>query len=314
MIKQLVLVVKGVFVGIANVIPGVSGGTVALILGIFEDIVVALKKFNLRYLFPLGIGLGIAFVGASKLIPALMDRYPSELAAVFIGLILGSIRTPYREMKRHGWEECLCLVAGLVAGFLLVWFVPEESKSAVAGLSMPAPSVPSFLWYAACGLLATSVMILPGVSGSATLVLIGEYKTVWTAVGTVVSKFMPSFLDVKLGDAKPAPFVDSLVVCTAFGIGAILCFIFFIRLLDLLLKRYRSQTMALLIGLMLGALPGVWPPKGQGRVSVPVFLLLAGGLGLALLSEFLSAKKEKVKAALEAAQTGAGGSKPPDPK
>jgi len=190
--KWLLAALKGFLIGIANVIPGVSGGTFALILGIYERLMRALgsfgagslkvlfgwlvkpsaperrralleeiKRLDLLWLLALVVGVALAILSCSRLMAFFLDNYLSETLAFFVGLILPSLAVPYRLMYKKGWKEWFMVVLG-TAGMLVFNIVAR-----------PAQSTMGYLGLFVCGAVAISAMILPGISGSYVLMVLG---------------------------------------------------------------------------------------------------------------------------------------------
>jgi putative membrane protein len=261
-------VVQGALIGIANIIPGVSGGTLALVLGIYERLVAAIGAVGMRtvkaagrlvlhpgradahrslgqelqrvdalWLGTLAAGAALAIVGSSRLIEYLLENQLAPTLAFFIGLIVPSVSVPYGRLERRGMAELLAAVVA-VAGLVAL----SRAGAAEAGGGFGLAGL--FL----AGAVAISAMILPGVSGSFVLMLMGEYRVVLDAINE---------LDVvRLG---------------VFAVGCLTGLLLFVRLLDVLLRRAHSVTMAFLIGLILGSLWVLWPfkkiPEGAKIVS-----------------------------------------------
>lgn len=238
------LIIKGIGVGIANLIPGVSGGTIALILGIYEDLIAALRSINLRFLLPLSIGIIGALLAGAKVIPAVIENYPLVTQAFFCGLILASVREPFRHLEKRGRIEFLIGLAGFLLAFVVV------------GMTQSFSPTPSLVFIFICGFITTCAMILPGISGALILVLLGQYKTVLEALRDL-----------------------EIPIIVPFALGCLAGVLIFARFLSFLLHRYHSQTMAFLIGLMLGSLRAVWPEKINPLI-ITIFLV---GLGLVFL-------------------------------
>jgi putative membrane protein len=229
---------KGILMGISDIIPGVSGGTIAFILGIYERLINAikninfdlvtslfkkefkenLKKVDLGFLIPLGIGMVGAVVLASQFVPYLLDNFPAYTFAFFFGLILGSIKLIHKKSKRFKISR---FMLGII-GFLIAFFI--------AGLKGLGASHSYYIIFFS-GFIAIAAMLLPGVSGSFILLLLGQYK------------FM---LEVLRG--------LKIVYIIVFLTGAVCGLLSFSRLLSYLLKKYHSATIWFLLGLMLGAL------------------------------------------------------------
>lgn len=257
--------VKGLLIGVANIIPGISGGTFALILGIYERLInaignlngefvkevfggkifSALKKIDFWFLVRIFIGAVISIVLLSRVIEYFLEDQHDATYAFFVGLIIPSIAVPWTMMQRKKAPEIIWFVIGLVfllslsIGFGRLSDMKLEMKAAAESISSATLHTPGQLLYAVfCGSLAISAMILPGISGSFVMLLMGQYKNMVHAI-----------------NARDFLFIGFL------GIGAILGALFFTRLLQLLLKKYHSQTIAFLIGLMVASLHTLWPFK-----------------------------------------------------
>ncbi len=281
--NALRLFVNGFLIGIANIIPGMSGGTLALVLGIYERLINALRNIGLAtikrllriftfkktaisdfkdelrridfsFLMILGVGAVAAVLLSTKLIAYLLDSQHDVTYGFFCGLVLTSILIPMRMLKGFSWKELLIL---LVAISLIV-SVEEFKKTAAdsasevnIGLEVTAGTLTMFF---VCGALAISAMVLPGISGSFLLVAFGVYFPLLTAI----SNFMDGIPTILKGDISQ-PFLDNLLILAVFAIGCLFGLLAFTRLLKFLLERYRNLTIAFLIGLMVGSLYGLWP-------------------------------------------------------
>ena len=241
----IVLGVKGFCMGASDVVPGVSGGTMAFILGIYEELIDAIKSFDLKSLqslvtlkfrplldriswqFLLAVGLGIlaAIFTLSRLLSWLLQNRPVFIWSFFLGLILASVLSVSRRVEAWKILTGLCLVGGTLGSYFLVGLVPV--------------STPNDYWFLfLCGAVAICAMILPGISGSYILVLLGKYQYVLDAV-------------------NHRDFLILGLVAT----GACVGIIAFSRILGWLLKNYHDLMVATLIGLMIGSLRKVWPWK-----------------------------------------------------
>ncbi len=265
--------IKGLLIGIANVIPGVSGGTFALLLGIYERLINAIRAINAATLgraaaaltwrsesrkafraewkridgtFLLVIGGGVLFsiLACSRLIKGLLDSHPAPTLAFFVGLIVPSVAVPYGMMKRRGVMEALYAVVGLQV-------VVAVSLAGTGGKGGGSP-----LFTVVCGMLAISAMILPGISGSFLLLVLGEYSNILGAVNRSTS-WAKSLL---WGEAVTFPGRE-LITLIAFLVGAVIGLAAFVRLLSLTLRRLHDRTMGFLTGLIVGSLWTLWPFK-----------------------------------------------------
>jgi putative membrane protein len=250
----IVLGVKGFCMGASDVVPGVSGGTMAFILGIYEELIDAIKSFDLKSLqclvtlkfrslldriswqFLLAVGMGIltAVFTLSRLLSWLLQNRPVFIWSFFLGLILASVLSVSRRVEVWRILTGLCLVGGTLGSYFLVGLVPV--------------STPNDYWFLfLCGAVAICAMILPGISGSYILVLLGKYRYVLDAVNH--REF----------------FVLGLVAA-----GAVVGIIAFSRLLGWLLKNRHDLMVATLTGLMIGSLRKVWPWKETLESTVDI--------------------------------------------
>ena len=275
---SVLLVLKGVLIGIANIIPGVSGGTFALILGVFDRTVDALHRINawtagavlgligrgfsagsraqfaeewkrcdLGFLLKIGVGAVLAIFGLSKALKWLLVNEPGLTLSFFLGLIIPSLAVPWGMMKRRGWSQLIWVLPGIA---LTVGLSFAFQSAGVLDLELSGGSL--FLAFV-CGAIAVSAMILPGISGSFVMLVLGQYMKILAYIN---ERSWQGF--VWLG------------FMAAGCVGGLLAFS---RLLNFLLRRWRSATMAFLIGLVLGSFWVLWPFKdfeAGARVVKPV--------------------------------------------
>lgn len=232
--------------GAANVIPGVSGGTIALITGIFEELIDSIKSFNLEalqlllkgrlkdfakhvnlwFLVAVFFGVAISILSLAKLLEFLFADYPVYVWAFFFGLILASVYFVGQSVK--GWTTSVIIL--LITG---------TSIAISISVLNPASENASFIYLMVCGAVAVCSMILPGLSGSFVLILMGNYELVM--IRAVSNLQFEILLPVVLGAA----------------IGIII----FSHFLSWIFKKFRDQTIALLTGFILGSLAILWPWK-----------------------------------------------------
>lgn len=239
------LSVKGMCMGAADVVPGVSGGTIAFITGIYDELINSIKSINAaslkmfftgkwgefwkmingKFLLFLLAGIGISVFSLAKIITWLLVAYPVLVWSFFFGLVLASTWFVGKDVKERNWKTGLGFLLGAALAFYITVATPAETPS-------------HFLFIFLCGAIAICAMILPGISGSFILVLLGKYFFIMEAVKT---------LDLK--------------VIAIFGIGACVGITSFSRLLSCALSHMRNITLAVLSGFMLGSLNKVWPWK-----------------------------------------------------
>ncbi len=325
--SKIILFLKGIVMGTVDIVPGVSGSTVAVLLGFYERFIAALKNINLDlfravggmfcnkfsaqsrkrcltacrtadlpWLINLLFGLGTAFILASFFIPALMERYPSVMWGLFFGLVLGSIITPLRQVSRYRLRQ-IAIIAAFAAGcfYLMgqhmqapvsiatiasdgtqsladicaqapcfytpndVYNMPENRplQSLVSGagdIIAPGVSVAVprayFSYCLLAGFCGICAMLLPGISGSFILLVMGCYYFMLHAG--------KSFLR---GLSHGVFYPTHLLYILCFGIGAIVGIALFSRALTYLLKNFRDAALCAIIGILIGCLRAIWPFK-----------------------------------------------------
>ncbi len=237
--------------GAADVVPGVSGGTIAFITGIYERLLSALQSINLqsiRILFKEGIpsfwkaidgnflmflftGIGISILSLAKGLTWLLDNKPILIWSFFFGLILSS--SWFVGRKIPGWNagKVISLLAGTAIAYWITMVSPTEG-----------PETLLYIFFS--GMIAICAMILPGISGSFILLLMGSYSMVLGAISHIGSEPVQSFTTI-----------------ATFGVGAVIGLLSFVRLLNFVFARAHDQTIAALTGFMIGSLNKVWPWK-----------------------------------------------------
>lgn len=241
----IMVLVKGMAMGAADVVPGVSGGTIAFITGIYEELLNSLKRLtpmalpilwqqgpaafwahiNGSFLLALGAGVLISLLSLARVITYLMDHQPILLWSFFFGLVIASVIYIVRQIACWSWRECLAVVIG---------------TAIAVGISVAKPAqLPAEPWMVfSAGAIAICAMILPGVSGSFILLLMGMYSVFLTALKEL-----------------------DFVLLGSFFAGCILGLLLFSHFLSWLLKRFHNPTLALLVGFLLGSLNVIWPWK-----------------------------------------------------
>ena len=245
LLEYLTLTAKGFCMGASDVIPGVSGGTMAFILGIYEELIDAIRSFDLKSIqllltlrlrglldriswqFVLAVGIGIltAIFTLARALSWLLQNRPVLIWSFFLGLILASTLSVSRRVEGWCLSTWLGLLGGMVGTYFLVGLVPVST-----------PDSPWFLFLS--GAIAICAMILPGISGAFILVLLGKYEFVLEAVNN-----------------------RDFFILAIVAAGAVVGIAAFSRLLGWLLRNYHDLMVAVLTGLMLGSLRKVWPWK-----------------------------------------------------
>ena len=262
--KYLFHFIKGVAMGIANVIPGVSGGTIALITGIYEELINSLKSFdkkalkyilsfkvkefidytNLYFLIAVfGGSIGVLFIIAYPL-EFLLEHYPRLVDALFFGLILASIFSVGQRIKKWNASSVIAVILGFLIAISVTNIIPNSNEN------------DNLFYIFLCGIISISGMMLPGLSGSYILILLGNYKLIFvtTLTGFLVS--IRAIFDSNLCfDYLP------LTILSVFCAGSLFGLLSFSHFLSWLLKKYKDQTLATLTGFIAGSLTIIWPWK-----------------------------------------------------
>jgi putative membrane protein len=265
--KAGVLLLKGLCMGSADVIPGVSGGTIALITGIYEELIHALRSFDAsmvkkvvnldlrgalagvhaRFLLCLFAGIGIAIISFARLMNYLLNHHPVLTWSLFFGLIAASIVVVSRQVATWTAAAGISFVIGTVVAIFIVNLIPI--------------STPDALWFIfLSGIIAICAMILPGISGAFILLILGKYEFI---IATLKNPFEP----------------QNLVIIIVFCLGCLIGLLSFARVLNYLLINFRPLTLAFLTGLMAGSIKKIWPWKEiiQTKVIGGKSLVIWGG-------------------------------------
>lgn len=254
----------GIAIGAANTVPGVSGGTIAVITGIYDRLVGAIGDFfssrwraNLIYLLPILLGIALGIGVFAWFIDFGLTHFPEQTAFVFLGLIAGSVPFIYRQVADRRPTVPQILVALAAAALLVVQGLARRSPLGEAIATVSWNTIAPLL---GAGAIAAATMIIPGVSGSFVLVVIGMYTTFLQAVRTAN--------------------VPVLLVLVA---GAAVGMILVSKAMSFLLGRFHYTTYWAILGLVVGSLVGVWPGIGSEYAAVGDIVAATVGVVLALM-------------------------------
>jgi putative membrane protein len=317
---RLCLFFFGICMGAADIVPGISGGTMAFIMGIYEDLIISIKSLtpyafkqlflfrfktfsklvSWQFLLCLISGITVSFLSVAQLLHYILNHeiYRVYLYSAFLGLTLASIIFCSKQLTHWRGIDFACLFSGATIAFILTGTVLHTSEP------LHSYQVAIFDWWLiACGAIAISAMLLPGISGSYLLTILGAYPIVIAALADLTANLQ-----------KGALAVSSLFILGNVLVGIILGGLIFSHVVSWLLRNYHNLTIAALTGFMIGALRSVWPfwtleyfsdpfqpEKGLHLqiidpilpdISSPLFwnsiLLVIGGFALVFLIEFLS--------------------------
>ena len=243
--------------GAAAAVPGVSGGTIALLLGIYEELVTTIGNINLslfkelkkngfysfweklngNFLLSLIIGIGISLVTFIKLTAYLFDKYPILIWSFFLGLILATIYVIFKLIKSWNYVNILFILIAIFISFYLGEMNVKDSINI------------NLIYILISEIIAASAMIIPGISGALILVILGLYSTMINAINNLE--------------------IDKIVI---FSLGAIIGLLSFSKILKWMFNKNLSLTYSILLGFVIGSIPKVWPWKSElGRNILPSF-------------------------------------------
>jgi len=265
---KVFLVMKGLGMGAANKVPGVSGGVVAFVSGFYEEFIYSLQKVNAkafkllkngrfksfyqyingRFLSLLILGMLISYFSISKILDYLIEHYELYIWSVFFGMIIGSIYYISKDFKDWNFKTYLALIIGVLIGVSISFFDPAKENDNLF-----------FVFF--CGIISVSGMTLPGFSGSFILILLGNYVLLLV---DSVNALYDSFADIIKGDFsffQNAERIRMLKVLGVFTLGSGVGLVTFSHLINYILKHYKSITIASIIGFIIGSLGVVWPWK-----------------------------------------------------
>lgn len=284
--KNIILVIKGFIMGIANIIPGVSGGTLALTLGIYERFIGAISHFfsnlkeNIKFLLPIGIGMVLAILTMSNVISTSFDNYPIPTTLFFMGLVIGGIPMLTSKVKKtkETKEVSSYVIMSLTFALVMILAFSEEIFGGTLGnASFDNLSVLGYLWLTVVGIIAAATMVIPGVSGSLVLMLLGYYLPIINVI-----KELTHFENL----------FPNILVAGFFGVGVVIGIVLVAKLIEWLLAKYEKKTYFGVIGFIIAsviAIPvSVYHEVGNIVFTTPqvligiLFLVLGGVVGYKL--------------------------------
>ena len=270
--------VKGACMGAADVIPGVSGGTIAFIMGIYDKFVASLAAINAEavklfftgkfkefwrhinggFLLSLVVGIGVSVISLATVMQTLLSDFPIQTWAFFFGLIVASSIFILRGISGWGLREILFLIGGILLGVTICTLSPTQT--------------PDALWFIfLSGAIAICAMILPGISGSFILLILGKYQYILGAVSDLVAG---------------QNVVGNLLIIGVFAIGAVVGILSFSKFLHWLLSRWHKQALIILAGFIIGSLVKIWPwnnPEAIAQTELTGSLHIGSAIIIALI-------------------------------
>lgn len=275
--KYIILALKGIAIGIANAIPGVSGGTIAVITKIYDELLESItpniKKLikNMPFLLPVGIGMIIGILLAAKVLAFLFETYNVPTQLFFMGIILGSMPMIYQEATREKKLQPINIIPFLIGAGIMIgmFFIRTDNISSVDS----SLTVGNAVLFVLSAFLAAVAMVIPGISGALVMKILGAYDAAIMALNDM-----------------------NIPVILLFAVGAIVGIFVAAKVISMLLKKFRKETYCIIAGLIIGSVPSVFPSgfrfDAQGIVGI---VLLVVGLAVPTLSELPSKNKLKAK-------------------
>jgi putative membrane protein len=271
--NYVVLVLKGIGIGIANAIPGVSGGTFAVIMKIYDKLLEAvtpnIKKLikNMPFLIPVAVGMALGIIIAAKLLAFLFETYYVPTQLFFVGLILGSMPMIYRECTKERKLRPVNVIPFVIGVGIMIgmMFLTPDSSSGITDELTPV----NILLFALSAFIAAVAMVIPGISGALMIKVLGTYDAAIMAVNDL-----------------------NIPVLIVFAVGAVIGIFAAAAIISALMKKFRTETYCVIAGLIIGSVPNVFPSgfsfDTQGIVGIVLMLI---GLAVPTLSELPSRGK-----------------------
>lgn len=262
---------RGFFMGTSDLVPGVSGGTIAVLLGIYDRLISSISglfskewRKHLGFLIPLGLGMATAVLLLSKLIKYLYEHYPQQTEFFFLGLIIGILPYLFKEAnvkETFKIQHVIFFIMGAILISLMI-FRPEVSGSIMDR------SLGTYILLFFSGMAGSAAMILPGISGSLMLYIIGVYWTVISAINNL-----------------------ELDVLAVVGLGIVIGIIVMSKIIQFFLTNYRTATFALILGLVTGSVVVVYPDQGFPVETISIIVCI-GTFACGLLLAYILSRVE----------------------
>jgi putative membrane protein len=269
--KNIILIIKGIIIALANIIPGVSGGTLMITLGVYEQIIDIIShpfknlKNNWKFILFIGIGAVAGILGFSKLISYCLDKFPLATPLFFIGLIIGGIPLLFRKGKVKDNIKVSNIIILLITFGIVLLFTFLNSGDSVVTITMNFKGIVLLFLV---GMVAASSMIIPGISGSFMLMLLGYYKPIIDTISNL-TKFNNLW--------------DNLKILIPFGFGIVFGIVLVAKLIEYLLKKYEVKTYFGVIGFVFASIIAIIVPLFNiefkvVELIVGIILMSIGGL------------------------------------
>lgn len=278
--KSLILVLKGFFMGIANIIPGVSGGTIAIILGIYEQFISSIShllsdlKKNLKFLIPVVIGMGLSILLLSGVIEYSYDNFPLPTMMFFVGLVIGGIPMLFKNVlhKKENKEVSSYLIMFLTFSLVIFMACADLIFGTTTEVNLSSLNLFGYIILFGVGVIAAATMVIPGISGSLMLMLLGYYYPIVRTISDLV-KFNNIF--------------SNIMVLGVFGIGVLVGMVLISKLLEMLFKKFKTKTYFGVLGFIFASIIAIpistCLERGDLNTTIPnviisIIFLIAGSI------------------------------------
>jgi len=277
--REIRIFLIGAAMGVANIIPGVSGGTIAVVFGIYEELMEALGNFitdkdnrrrHIKFLIILFAGSIVSILSLARALSWSFENYPLPTIYFFLGLIVGSIPVVIKSHSdmRFTIYRGAAFMVGLIAVIILALMQQKTGNHETTAAGLLSLGIENYIYFIFSGAIAASAMIIPGVSGSFILILLGVY---WTVLGSLSGLTSTLFVE-----GLTTEMVTRLAIIGSLGIGVVIGILVFSRVMGWALKNYPAITMYLILGLIIGSLYQIYPGVAfslHGALAVITFVL-----------------------------------------
>ncbi len=274
--ENVILGVKGFIMGIANIIPGVSGGTLALTLGIYERFIGAISHFfsnlkeNIKFLLPIAIGLCLAILSMSRVIDYSYEQFPIPTTLFFVGLVIGGIPMLYHKVKgkKEGKHISSWIILLMTFSLVIVMAFADQLFGTTAKVNLNGLDLWGYLILFCVGVIAAATMVIPGVSGSLVLMLLGYYYPILKIV-KALTKFE------NLG--------ENIVIAGVFGVGVLVGIVLISKIIEFLLKKFETKTYYGVLGFIFASVLAI-PISTYNEVENLVFSIPQVFIGIIMMA------------------------------
>ena len=272
---KIILMIKGFFIGVANVIPGVSGGTLAITMGIYEQLIKAVSHFfsdlkeNIKLVISVGLGAGLAILLMSKIIGYSLEHYPIPTTIFFIELILGGMPVIFKKVKNH-YISIPNLLIFLITFIIVISLSFLDSGDRVVNFNNL--NIIGYIILFLVGMISAATMVIPGISGSFILMLLGYYKPIIDTISDLTN-----FDNL----------VNNILILFPFGMGILIGIVLISKIIEYLLKKHEIKTYCAIIGIVLASIILIFKPL----LSLPYdFIQIVISLILGIIGYFIAYK------------------------